>query len=310
MKRQEWRQVVTDYFSFSVRERWAVLVLLALIILLFVLPDYLPAPGDQPVVVDSLVLTAIRRWDSVDQRRTVVRKSGPDAYRPTAIKSKRFPFDPNQIDMEQWLQLGLPEKTAHTILNYRSKGGRFRKAEDLARIYGMPAILARELIPWVRIESVVGEKSPPAGPRNAPGTQFAQRTESLKLPINSADSLAWMSLRGIGEKLAGRIVNFRNRLGGFYSLQQVGEVYGLKDSVFQQIRSSLVLDPVPVRQLSLNAATLEELAAHPYIRFPIARAIVAYRQEHGAFRSVEELSAIHLISQEQLEKIRPYCKPD
>lgn len=309
MKRQEWRQIVTDYFSFSVRERWAVLVLLALIILVFLLPDYLLESKEKPMVADSLVLSAIRRWDSVKQQKSVVRAYSSETSRPPTGQSKRFPFDPNQIDLQQWLLLGLPEKTAHTILNYRSKGGRFRKAEDLARIYGMPVTLSRELIPWVRIEAGGQEQTIPSRPRDPARTPFTPPAASLKLPINTADSVAWMGLRGIGEKLAGRIVNFRNKLGGFYSLEQVGEVYGLKDSVFQQIRSSLVLDPAPVRQLSLNTASLEELAAHPYIRFPIARAIVAYRQEHGLFHSVEELAGIHLINAALLEKIRPYCKP-
>lgn len=311
MKQQEWKQIITDYFSFSVRERWAVLILLALISLLFVLPDYLPEPKDRPEVADSLVLTAIRRWDSLDQPKVAGRKYPPMTFGSSAGNSKRFAFDPNQISLEQWLQLGLSEKTAQTILHYRSKGGRFRRPEDLARIYGMPAPLAAELIPWVRIAPGLQERAISPRHRDTAGSVVArpEAARSRQLSINAADSVAWLGLRGIGEKLAGRIVNFRNKLGGFHSLEQVGEVYGLKDSVFQQIKTNLVLDPIPVRQLSINSASLEELAAHPYIRYNIARAIVVYRQEHGAFRSVEELSVIHLIGAEQLEKLRPYCKP-
>lgn len=312
MQRREWKQIVTDYFSFSVRERWAVLVLLTLIIIVFVVPDHIPEPQDAPVAADSVTLSVIRRWDSLDQQQSAAVKSSARGFPPPAVKTARFPFDPNKIGLEEWLRLGLPVKTAHTILNYRNKGGRFRRAEDLTRIYGMPGKLAAELVPWVRISP--GDQGKPTATtppdslsRKAPKPRSA---EALKVPINAADSLAWIALNGIGPTLAGRILNFRNKLGGFYSLRQVGEVYGLKDSVFQSIQQNLVLDPRPLRQLSLNSAGVEELAAHPYIRLAIAKAIVAYRQQHGAFHSVDELGAIHLISAAQLEKIRPYCKPD
>lgn len=310
MKRYEWKQIVADYFSFSVRERWAVLVLLLLIIILFVLPEYLPEPKEQLVVADSLVQAAIRSWDTLDQRNAGATKYVSSPNRLPADKIRRFPFDPNQIGLEDWLQLGLPPKTAHTILNYRHRGGRFRTGTDLARIYGIPPDLAQELIPWVRISPpgliTVNRSALPDSSRVFHRKRAAP--EAVKISVNTADSAGWMALRGIGQKLAGRIVNFREKLGGFYSLQQVGEVYGLQDSVFQLIRPDLVLDSMPLRQLAINTASLEALAAHPYIRFAIARAIVAYRQEHGAFRSLEELASIHLITPGQLEKIRPYCK--
>ena len=108
------------------------------------------------------------------------------------------------------------------------------------------------------------------------------------MPVNEADTTAFIALPGIGTKLATRIISFREKLGGFYSVDQVGETYGLSDSSFQKIRPYLVNAGV-VRLMDLNAVTAEELKDHPYFRWALARAIVAYRNQHGPFKDLSEL---------------------
>lgn len=126
------------------------------------------------------------------------------------------------------------------------------------------------------------------------------------LDINMADTAAFIALPGIGPVLAARIVLFRDKLGGFHSVSQIGEVYGLPDSVFRYLLPRLKCGSPSVRRLPLNIADKETLAAHPYIGWAEAKAIVGYRRQHGPFRSLAELDRILSLDTVVLGKIRPY----
>jgi competence ComEA-like helix-hairpin-helix protein len=109
------------------------------------------------------------------------------------------------------------------------------------------------------------------------------------IDVNNADTTAFISLPGIGSKLAARIITFREKLGGFYSVEQIGETYGLPDSTFQKIKQWLKLDNLSVKKININTATVDEMKAHPYIKYGLANPIVAYRNEHGAFSKIEDI---------------------
>jgi DNA uptake protein ComE-like DNA-binding protein len=132
------------------------------------------------------------------------------------------------------------------------------------------------------------------------------RKKAEPFDINSADTSAFIALPGIGSKLAARIVLFRDRLGGFYEVEQIREVYGLQDSVFQKISPLLKCNGNNVRKININDAEKEVLKGHPYIRWEIANALVAYRDQHGSFHSAEDLGKLENIDRDALKKIMPY----
>ena len=124
--------------------------------------------------------------------------------------------------------------------------------------------------------------------------------------INTADTSAFIALPGIGSKLAARIILFRDKLGGFYNVDQISEVYGLQDSVFRKILPMLRCDPVNVKKIDINSAEKETLKIHPYIRWSLANALVSYRSQHGAFTSPDDLAKIENIEADVLKKMMPY----
>ena len=126
------------------------------------------------------------------------------------------------------------------------------------------------------------------------------------MEINTADTTAFIALPGIGSKLAGRIVHFREKLGGFYSIAQLGETFGLADSVFQKIKPRLKLQSLTLRRININTATAEELKVHPYLKWNIINALLAYRKEHGPFRKKEELKQVMAVTDEMYQRIAPY----
>lgn len=135
-----------------------------------------------------------------------------------------------------------------------------------------------------------------------------KRISVTVIDVNAADSAQWERLPGIGPALAKRIVGFRERLGGFYDTRQVGEVYGLADSVFNKIQPFLRLGDVSLRKISLNETDDKSLALHPYINTKLARVIVRYRSAHGPFREVEALRALALVDDSIYRKIEKYLK--
>jgi DNA uptake protein ComE-like DNA-binding protein len=334
MQKKGWKAWVNDYLHFSKKERIGVLVLLAGILVIRLLPYYWPAAPAPPVAVpDSLIALLIQQktLDSANRmqggkawnRNTFgigeIRPGGNSSFqrasgRDQALKGKLFPFNPNLATAADWQELGVPEKTIGTILKYREKGGRFRSAEDLFRIYGMPEQLAKRLMPMVLLESTAGSASgntaQTAFPEHSSGQPEKVDPVSRFKPvqINSADSLDWLALPGIGPKLSGRILSYRHSLGGFVAREQIREVYGLADSVYQQLLPMLELDQQQVRKILVNSATQEELGRHPYIRWKLAQAIIQYRTANGPLKGLDDLGKIHLIDDALLKKLGPYCE--
>jgi len=203
----------------------------------------------------------------------------------------------------------LRDKTIHTIQNYLSKGGRFKKSEDLQRIYGLFPNEFERIAPYIKIETIDETNSnksftdkPLTG--NMPAKTYPPRYAILD--INLADTTAFISLPGIGSKLAARIVNFRDKLGGFYAVAQVGETFGLPDSTFQKIKQYLKLENTSIKKININTATVDELKLHPYIRWGLANPIIAYRNEHGPFLKVEDLKKVMAVTEEIYNKMAPY----
>ncbi len=222
--------------------------------------------------------------------------SAPVSYGEYAL----FPFDPNVASEKELLALGLPQKVVNVMMRYREKGGRYRRKEDLQKIYILSEEHFRRIEPYITI-AAEGER-PPAHP-NEPGA--VETSKFQVVDINKAGAEEWQRLRGIGPAFAGRIVKFREALGGFASVEQVAETWGLPDSTFQHIRKHLQQSPV-FRPLPINTVTAEVLAAHPYVDRRVAEAIVAYRHNHGPFRNMDDLRKVYAVKQETLEKLMPY----
>jgi competence ComEA-like helix-hairpin-helix protein len=304
-----------DYFTFTKKERTGIIVLLVLILATVAIPYLLPT---QSIQADKASFEELRQ--QVAALEAMKDSGNGEVYQaiPTGgMEDKResgvgevvalFEFDPNTLPVEGWKKLGLPARTANTIQHYLSKGGRFRQPDDLYKIYGLKKAEADRLFPYVRIAEA-GRKYFPTQQRADSATRQYKRefTKPSILDINMADTTAFIALWGIGSKLAQRIINFREKLGGFYTIEQVGETYGLSDSTFEQIRAFLNCPSPQLRMININTADPSSLAKHPYIRWPLANAIIQFREQHGVFSTVDQLLQLQVVTPEILGKIRPY----
>ncbi len=317
------KQRVSEWFSNSKKERNGILLLLG-IILLAILIQYSfalfikPKKYDHSEFEKEVALVKIKPTDSANKYRKKF-DDYDDAYQSynqpyenkhysnREWKGELFYFNPNTLDDAGWQRLGVRDKTIATIKNYLSKGGKFYKAEDIKKIWGLDENLAEKLVPYIQIEKKEYASGEKTEEYNKPAYEKKTYTPTA-IDISTADTTALIALPGIGSKLAQRIITFRDKLGGFYKIDQVGETFGLPDSTFQKIKIRLVLNNAAVKQISINTATLDELKSHPYIRYNIANSIVQYRSQHGNFSSVSDLKKIMMITEEVYNKMQPYLK--
>jgi DNA uptake protein ComE-like DNA-binding protein len=299
-----------DYFSFTKKERIGIVMLIVLIGVSAAAPYFLSSStvpdiatieafNAQKTQLEKLSRgVAMRKPDIEKQEKHTAYYSQVD-NRPATL----FTFDPNTLNAEGWKKLGLNNRTIHTIQNYVAHGGRFRKPVDLQKVYGLQSQDYGRLLPYVQIAASEQEKAFNLSAK--PKEKYVKAPPPV-IDINLADTMAFIALPGIGSKLANRIINFRDKLGGFYSVEQVAETYGLPDSTFQLIKSRLQCTTITIRKININTADAGTLKQHPYIRWNIANAIVQFRQQHGAYHTPQDLQQIAIITPQLFQKIVGY----
>ena len=313
-----WKQFLRDYFNFTRKERTGIIIIVALILFFILLPYFYPLFLKQKQYSHKEFESEIARL-SIEKNDSAKLKnysknfdnelyddyspSGSKKYEP--VKAEVFYFDPNTASSNDWKRLGVRDKTIHTIQNYLSKGGRFYKPEDISKIWGLAPQDAQRLMPYVSIKNATGKYAAFEKKEYPKPSPYAAKTIQ-PVDVNLADTSAYISLPGIGSKLSQRIIAFRDKLGGFYSVEQVGETYLLPDSTFQKIKSRLVISNTNVKQININSASVDEMKEHPYLRYNLANAIFQYRQQHGNFNSVEEIKKIMLVTEDIFHKVAPY----
>ncbi|HEX8331585.1 MAG TPA: helix-hairpin-helix domain-containing protein [Segetibacter sp.] len=313
-----WQAVVKDYFTFSKRDRVGIAVLFAIGAFLYFFPKFIVvkrAPIDNSAFEKDIASLKIYADSSRPYKSYRSDDENFDYYEPKKYafekdaKGELFTFDPNTLDAAGWKRLGVRDRTIETIQKLVAKGFKFRKPEDIKRIYGLRPNEADRLLPFVTIAG--NNTSSPSQPYDNTNPTYTSSSPSTRyvakvIEINSADTSALISLPGIGSKLAMRIINFRDKLGGFASIDQVRETFGLPDSTFQKVKSRLQCNSSSVRKFNINTADINTLRTHPYIKWNIANAIFNYRQQHGNYKSLDDLKKIDIINNDVFNKIAPY----
>ena len=312
-----WKQFLSSYFSFTKKERQGIFALLTLIVFFILLPFLYPLfitpkKVDTAAFEKDIAALKTRQQDTTSQyvKNDAEEGNYPNYYPPSEknyttgkTAGELFYFDPNTATASDWQRLGIRDKTIATIQNYLSKGGHFYKPEDIGKIWGLHPDEIERLLPYIQIAAK--ENTYPQKTFDTKNSEKAKYTPPI-IDINNADTAAFIALPGIGSKLAQRIVNFRDKLGGFYKIEQLGETFGLPDSTFQKIKPRLSAGNANLKQINLNTATLDDLKAHPYLRYNIANAIIQYRAQHGNFSSVSDIKKIMLVTEEIYVKAAPY----
>lgn len=232
----------------------------------------------------------------------------------TVTKYRFKPFNPNTVSFEELLAFGLSKAQASNIVNYRDKSGGFRDKAHFRRLYCMTDELFALISPYLIFESKAESPIESIAIEDAKiekSESKAQRKvrEVLVLDLNACDSLDLQQIRGIGKVRAARIYKYGKRLGGYVNVEQLKEVYGIDNELFEQIKPHFKVGKTDIRKININSDEIKYLTSHPYIDFQLAKALIRFRKDYGKdFQSAEEIRYIHFLSEQEAEKLIPYLK--
>lgn len=213
-----------------------------------------------------------------------------------------FNFDPNYASFDTLTELGLSGKQARTIINYRNKGGKFRHASDVKKIYGIDEQTTSKLLPYIIIKKDTGSiKYFNTG-------SLAQPERHERLDLNKCDSAALDKLPGLGPVLSSRIIKFRKLLGGFVSAEQLKEVYGLQEATFNNLADKVFADSSGIIGIKINDAGFRELSRHPYLNRYEIESIIKYKELKGRFSNTAELVDNKILTAEKAKKLSAYLR--
>jgi DNA uptake protein ComE-like DNA-binding protein len=241
---------------------------------------------------------------------------GADATEPLAEStslSDFFYFDPNRTTDGEWNKLGLNERQIRNIRNYQASGGSFRRKEDLQKLYTISATQYQQLEPYIRFTGnepavqLSQETSANSGTRDT--ERFIanpQKETKLQIELNTADSSLLTQLSGIGPVLAARTIRYRNLIGGFSDVSQLGEVFGIQQDLVVRLAPFLSADSSFIRRIPVNTATFNDLTRHPYLNEQQVRGVMNYRRLQNRINNLDELVQNNILKREEAEKIRPY----
>lgn len=129
---------------------------------------------------------------------------------------------------------------------------------------------------------------------------------SSRIDINTADTNLLMTLPKMTSYCAAMIVRYRKKLGGYYSIKQLTEVWGMDSAIYKGLSNKVFTDTGSVHKININTADVKQLAYHPYIKYYLAKAIVNYREQHGLFASPAALHEMAAIDDSTYSRIIPY----
>ena len=284
---------VKDYFTYNRKERNGILLLSFVLFLLLIFYQFTH-------LFVSETITDFSEFEKAIAELKYIEEDAKSEY-----KDSLFKFNPNSLNDNGWLALGLSEGKLKVLRNYQNSGGYFKQKEDLKRCYAIGDDFYNKIKNYVvipRIDNLQTSKKEIKADNSQPIT-IVKIVE-----LNQADSLQLISIKGIGPFYAKQIIKYRKELGGFLSYNQFFEIWGLDKLDLEKLKVQTQIDTTRIRKININRTEINEFRKHPYINYKEAKMIVNYRTQHGDFKSLKDIQKIKPISPEKFRKIAPYLR--
>ena len=250
--------------------------------------------------------------DSLDESERAARRAQYASRYPQPVICLQ-PFDPNTADSTLLVTVGLKPWMARNLIRYRNAGKVFRRPEDLQRLYGMTDSLYSTLLPFIQIDTAMFASSFGIGRVvSDTDTVITAYTPRIKrdtiLDLNTADTTAFMLLRGVGRFTAMQIIRYRQALGGYYSTSQLYEISEIANDRIDSLLPHLYADTSLITPIDVNRASVKQLYSHPYISYKQAEQLYDLRRRKLRLHSPDELSAV--FSPDERQRLLPYLRFD
>ncbi len=295
MIKDRFKHFYKTYFYFSSRERKGALGFILIMICVALSPSVyrLFFPSEPPVIK----IHQSENFAEFSETSIPNEKQPKEGTGNKDELDRELLIDPNTASDSEWRKLGLKQWQIKNIRKYQAKGGHFKTQNDVAKIYGLSNTDFQKMKPHLKLNPIDSKKD----------TLYATpKRETKVVELNTADTNQLKSLYGIGSKMANKIVDYREKLGGYVSLFQLTEIWGFNEDLLYDLKGKLVLDTFHIRKIFINTISQESLSNHPYIKIRLSKIIINYRQQHGPYRNAEDLRKTLVVQDSTIKKVAPY----
>ncbi len=283
-----WKNVLREYFAFPRKERkgLAVLFIIWFIVLIYsayskhFLENFRNKFDYKLIVSEEIKIHDAQLLDSLSNNHNY-----PKRYYP-----KYF----NYIEEQDLINTGLKADVVRKILQAKDSGLKIFNISDL-----------NKLNIDTSSQNILKEKLKFFPEKKYFNKDFIKVDKTVLVDLNNADTNSIDQIKGISKSLAKRVVNYRDKLGGFNRIEQLKEVWGMDSASYEILQNSTRLISA-IKKININTAEMKVLGMHPYIGFPMAKLIVNYRIQHGNYVKIEDLFQIHVMNADIFSKIEAY----
>lgn len=284
-----------SYLQFSKSQRLGLLVLFGLLVAFqlafyFFDSDIVEKPDPEP---------GKQQWLSVQTKIDTAATAQRNA------KPKIYPFNPNFINDFKGYKLGMSVDEIDRLLAFRKTDRYVNSAAEFQQVTQVSDSLLAQIAPYFKFPDWVKNRNKHSFSH---GTSFEKKVPVVK-DINLATREDLKAVYGIGDGLSDRILKEKEKFGGFVSMQQMGDVWGLSAEVVEKLQASFKVSQIPeLKKVKINEATVKELTQFPYFRYALAKSIVTYRSMHGGIKGIEDLVKISGFPIDKVDIIALYLE--
>jgi DNA uptake protein ComE-like DNA-binding protein len=300
---------IKPFFSLNKNEQRGIIILIIIILLIAIINMLLPYTSNlrtesnlnkYKAEIDSFILNQQPLIDSVNIE--ILQNSGSIDMAIAIQKIKPTTFNPNKYPTEAWRKMGFTDKQIRNIKNYEAKGGKFKRKEDVKKIYSISDVEYEIIEPFISIPSLYKSKTGKVTTKKA----IAKTQDFSIIEINSASSADLETSLNLTPYLAKRIISYKNVLGGYINKNQLKEVYGLSENIYNTFEKYIEIDTSLITKIDMNNVEFKQLLKHPYFDYNTTKSIFNTRNKVGSFSSVNQLKLIDGISDSTINKAGNY----
>ena len=288
---------IKSYFQFTKNQRTGVFCLLVVIGVFQVIYCFIDFNSVIPKSLEK------ENWLSLQHKINSIKQE------KLQFVPKIYPFNPNFITDFKGYKLGMSVAEIDRLLAFRKQNKYVNSSKEFQAVTKISDSLLAVISPYFKFPDWVKNKKESLDYKNYSKTTFAKKEKIVILDINQATKEDLIKIYGIGEATSLRILKFKESLGGFVSMDQMNDVWGLSPEVIENLNSHFKVSAQPtVNKIDINNASIKELAQFPYFNYQIAKQIVTFRSMNGDFKNKDDLTKIKGLSIDKATIIALYLK--
>ncbi|WP_281226535.1 ComEA family DNA-binding protein [Flavobacterium aquiphilum] len=286
---------IKEYTKFSRDQRTGIFVLFGIVIVLQLVWFFADFSKIEKITPEAQKWLALQ--SEVEDAKRTVQTDMP----------KMYPFNPNFITDYKGYKLGMSVQEIDRLLAFREKNKYVNSAKEFQEVTKVSDSLLNLIAPFFKFPDWVNHKKDFVEHKYVQNLAYAKKEKIVLIDINQATKEDLIMVNGVGETLSVRILTQKEKLGGFVSMEQLKEVWGLSPEVIQNLNVYFGVLKLPnLNKINVNNASLKELSQFFYFKYDLARQIVKFRSMNGDFKNIEDLIKINGFPVEKANFIALY----